>query len=151
MLFETDNVLPDLAPLTSYPIASSPDFALNSFDANSYPPILFSDPTVDTAAIADFSTPISHDPASGLQWSFPSMISPQDLLGPLDEIQNPGLDFFAQDNSFMFPSTMGLYTPGLPCNNVLSLSTPADKAAKQRKLLEVMETARQLEAEIAAS
>jgi hypothetical protein len=74
------------------------------------------------------------------------------LLGPLDELHNPGLNFFAQDNSFMFdPSMMGLYTLGISGDSSLPPSTTTDKAAKQRKLLEMREEARRLEAEIAAS
>ena len=146
-----DNSLPDLPP-TSFPMPTSTDFASNTFDANSFSSFLFPDSVIDTAAIAEPSAPVFQDPASNLQWPFPSVIPSQHVLGPLDELQNPGLNFFAQNNSFMFdPSIMGLYSSSFAGESVLPLSTAADKAAKQRRLLEIQETARQLEAEIAAS
>jgi hypothetical protein len=150
---ETDRShhLSDLLPPTSFSIPSSADFASNTFDLNSFPSILFPDPNIDTAGIADFSAPVPQNPASNLSWTFPSLI-PQNSLGPLDELQNPMLNFFAQDSSFMFdPSIMGLYTSSLSGDSALPLSTAGDKAAKQRKLLEMQEAARRLEAEIAAS
>lgn len=139
-----------LAP--SLPMPSSTDFASNAFDLNSFPSTVFPDPTDDTAAIADLSPPVSQNTASNLQWNFPSIISPQHLLGPMDEFQNPGLNFFTQDNSFMFdPSMMSIYSSCLPGESVLPLPITADKAEKQRKLLEMKEATRLLEAEIAAS
>lgn len=141
----------DLPPPTSFPMPLSTNFASHTFDANAFSSILFPDPVIDTAAIADFSAPVFQDPASSLQWTFPSTTPSQHLLGPLDEFQNPGLNF-AQDNSFMLdPCMMGLYSSSLSGDGVLARSTAGDKAAKQRKLLEIQETARQLEAEIAAS
>ncbi|KAF8221697.1 mating-type protein [Tricholoma matsutake] len=136
----------------SLPMPSSTNFALNPFDLNSFPSIVFPDPADDTAAIADLSAPVFQNPASNLQWNFPSIISPQHLLGPMDEFQNPGLNFFTQDDSFMFdPSMMSIYSSCLPGESVLPLPITADKAEKQRKLLEMKEATRLLEAEIAAS
>lgn len=136
----------------SLPMPSSTNFALNPFDLNSFPSTVFPDPTDDTAAIADLSAPVFQNPASNLQWNFPSIISPQHLLGPMDEFQNPGLNFFTQDDSFMFdPSMMSIYSSCLPGESVLPLPITADKAEKQRKLLEMKEATRLLEAEIAAS
>ena len=146
--YKTDNYLRflDLSSSTSFPMPSSTNFTSNTFDVSS---ILFPDPVIDAAAIADFSPPVFQDPASSLQWTFPSIIPSQHLLGPLDEFQNPELNFFAQDNCLMFDATMmGLYSSGLSGGSVLPST---DKAAKQRKLLEIQETARRLEAEIAAS
>jgi hypothetical protein len=130
---------------------SCTDFPSNAFDANSFSSILFPDPIIDTARIADFSTPVFQDPASSLQWTLPSVIS-QHLLGPLDELQNPGMNFFAQDNSVIFDSSMmGIFSSCFPGDSVFPGPITADKAEKQRKLLEMKEATRRLEAEIAAS
>jgi hypothetical protein len=70
----------------------------------------------------------------------------------LDELQNPGLNIFAQENNFIFdPSMVGIYASCLPSDNISPVSIPTDKVEKQRMLLQMKEATRRLEAEIAAS
>jgi len=143
--FEESTTEAGLSLLKPHAIPPSPDVGLNAVDPNALPSTLFPKAIVDTPAIATFSPPFSQDPASDLDWVFPPITSPQDLLGPLDELESSGLNMFA-DSCFMFdPPVVSIRQSLLP------LPTSVDKAAKQRRLLEMKEATRLLEAEIAAS
>jgi hypothetical protein len=110
----------------------------------------------DHALIADTSLPVSNNPANNSEWAFPSFIpspSSANVLG--DKLQ---------DLLNTFPQSMDAYNPSMtihrnPTELLQSIdfmpepqaSAQAERAVKQQKLLEIQETARQLEAELAAT
>lgn len=130
------------------PTALGMDFSSNYFNFNEISGQ--GGNNTDNAFIADPSSPISNNPATNLEWAFPPFISflptaitSADKFQDLLNISPQGIDSFN-------PLTMNLLQSlnSMPENQGSALS---DRAAKQAKLLEIQETARRLEAELAVS
>jgi hypothetical protein len=103
----------------------------------------------DTAIIADHSEPVSQNPESSFDWMFPPLPLSQSTSNPIQDVRFHG---FPQDHTLVFePSKISCYSIGFPNNTVTHMPAEADKAAKRRKLMEMKEATRRLEAEIAAS
>lgn len=116
------------------------NFAQTSFNTISTVP--------DTAVIADSSGPISQNPDSNFDWMFPPLLPSHDTS---DSLQGFGSNVFSHDGTLGFnPSKTSLCLDFIS-DDVLHSSPKVDKAAKQKKLEEMKEATRRLEAEIAAS
>lgn len=77
---------------------------------------------------------------------FPPLLPSQNIYDPFQDLDSP------QGKAVEFESLKMYFQPPDFSRNVVSdMSAEADKAAKQRKLIEMREATRRLEAEIAAS
>lgn len=104
---------------------------------------------LDTAVIVDSSTPILQRSTPNFDWMFPPLTPSQNEF---DSLQGIGLNISSQEGTPEFdPLKTNFSITDFSNNNVSHLSAEADKAAKQRKLMEMKEATRRLEAEIAAS
>jgi hypothetical protein len=106
----------------------------------------------DHALIVDTSSPILNNPATILDWAFPSFISqssPDTVPGDkFQDLLNTSQGVDACNPMIMMNTGPADLFQSMPENQG---SARAARAAKQQKLLEIQETARRLEAELAAT
>lgn len=112
--------------------------------------------TADHALIANASSPIPNNPANNPDWAFPSYIPVPSASATSEEKFQDLVNIFPQGLDLFNPLSIMNTNPAEPIQSIDSMavnrgSAQAERAAKQKKLLEIQETARQLEAELAAS
>nr|BAO20893.1 homeodomain 1 [Tricholoma matsutake] len=132
----------------SLPFAIPPldlDFSLNAFYPSAIPSMPLPTQNIDTPVLPDLPTRVSAAP-SEVDWSFLSPPPLQGAVGSEDKLDN-FFDVFHPEN-FTFDLTMLDLTQ--PNSDVVD-TTLADRAAKEKQLMEMKEAARKLEEELAAS
>lgn len=120
-------------------------FSLNVFHPYTISPMPLPTQNIDMPVLPDLSTRVSAAP-SEVDWSFLSPPPLQDIVGSEDKLDN-FFDVFHPEN-FSFDLTMLDLTQ--PNSDVVD-TTLADRAAKEKQLMEMKEAARKLEEELAAS
>jgi hypothetical protein len=122
-------------------------FSLNAFNPYAMPPA----PSVDDLALREVSTHVATGPSSEVDWSFSQFIPPRPPLPVVGSEVNYQdlLNIFPPINSFESFDPIMLHPTQSSSGTVDA--TLADRAAKEKQLQEIKETARRLEEELAAS
>jgi hypothetical protein len=122
-------------------------FSLNDFNPYAVPPA----PSVDDSALPEVSTHVSTNPPFDVDWYFSQILPPCPPLPVVGSEVNfqDLLDIFPPINSFESFDPIMLHPT--QSNSGTVDATLADRAAKEKQLQEIKETARRLEEELAAS